>query len=69
MHIPVTIRFTFGHSVIPIHATVCVTLTRCELFAAIHLIERDADEGRAAGNRYVATRLDWRAADLRETAR
>jgi hypothetical protein len=69
MHIPATIRTTFGHSVNPIRATVGVTLTRCELFAAIRQIERDADEARAAGNYDVATRLDWRAADLREAAR
>jgi hypothetical protein len=69
MHIPATIRITYGHSFIPIRATVRVTLTRHELFAAIRQIEHDADEARAAGNDDIATRLDWRAADLREAAR
>ena len=51
------------------NSTVRVTLTRQELFAAIWQVERDADEARATGNDAVATRLDWRAADLREAAR
>ena len=69
MHIPSTIRTTYGRSFVPIRATVRVTLTRDELFAAIRQIEREADQARAAGNDEVATRLDWRAADLREAAR
>jgi hypothetical protein len=69
MHIPATIRTTFGPSSLPIRATVRVTLTHCELFAAIRQIEREADEARALGNDDVATRLDWRAAALREAAR
>jgi hypothetical protein len=50
-------------------ATIRVTLTRPELFAAIRQIERDADEARTSGKHELATRLDWRAADLREAAR
>jgi hypothetical protein len=69
MHIPATIRTAFGPSCIPVRAIVRVTLTRHELFAAIRQIERDADAARAAGNDDVATRLDWRAAELREAAR
>jgi hypothetical protein len=46
-----------------------VTLTRGELFAAVRQIERDADVARATGNDDIATRLDWRAADLREAGR
>jgi hypothetical protein len=69
MHIPATIKTAYGPSLVPIRATARVTLTRCELFAAIRQIERDADEARAACNDDVATRLDWRAADLREAAR
>jgi hypothetical protein len=69
MHIPSTIRTSFGPSYVPIRATVRVTLTRRELFATIRQIERDADEARTAGNDDAATRLDWRAADLREAAR
>jgi hypothetical protein len=69
MHIPATTRTTFGPSCVPIRATVRVTLTRSELFAAIRQIEREADEARIAGKDEVASRLDWRAADLREAAR
>ena len=69
MHIPSTIRTAFGRSFIPIRATVRVTLTPHELFAAIRQIEREADEARAAGNDVVAIRLEWRAAALREAAR
>jgi hypothetical protein len=69
MHIPATIRTTSGPAFVPIRATVRVTLTRSELFAAIRQIEREADEAHAGGNDDVATRLDWRAADLREAAR
>jgi hypothetical protein len=59
MHIPSTIRTTFGPAHVPVRATVRVTLTRRELFAAIRQIERDADEARARGKHEVATRLDW----------
>ena len=69
MHIPATIRTAFGPSFIPTNAIFRVTLTECELFAVIRQIERDADDARAAGNDAVATRLDWRAAALREAAR
>jgi hypothetical protein len=69
MYIPATMRTAYGPSTIPARSTVRVTLTRCELFAAIRQIECDADEARAAGNDDVATRLDWRAAALREAGR
>ena len=69
MHIPFTIRTTFGPSLILVHATVRGTPTRSELFSAIRQIEREADQARAAGNEDVTTSLDWRAADLREAAR
>jgi hypothetical protein len=68
MHIPSTIRTAFGPAFIPTRATVRVTLSRYELFAVIRHIEREGDEARAAGNDDVATRLDWRVADL-EAAR
>jgi hypothetical protein len=69
MHIPSTIRTTFGPAAIPVRGTVRVTLTLAELFATIRHIEREACEARAAGREDVATSLDWRAADLREAAR
>jgi hypothetical protein len=69
MHIASTIRTNFGRAFVPIRATVRVTLTRNELFVAIRQIEREADGARIAGNDEVASRLDWRAADLREAAR
>jgi hypothetical protein len=69
MHIPSTMRTAFGPSIVPIRASVRVTLTCAELFAVIRYVEREASEARALGNDDVATRLDWRAADLREAAR
>jgi hypothetical protein len=69
MHIPATIQTTFGPSSIRSHTTVRVILTQRELFVVIRQIEREADAARAGGNGDVATRLDWRAAALREAAR
>ena len=69
MHIPSTIRTSFGPSLIPTRASVRVTLTLRELFGVIRQLERDAEEARALGNDHLATRLEWRAADLREAAR
>jgi hypothetical protein len=69
MHIPSTIRTTFGPTHVPTRATVRVTLTRREFFAAIRQVEHDADEAHAMGKDEVATRLDRRPAALREAAR
>ena len=69
MHIPSTIRTSFGPSLVPTRASVRVTLTLRELFGVIRQLERDAEEARALGNDHLATRLEWRAADLREAAR
>lgn len=64
-----TIRTTFGLSIVRTRATVRVMLTQHELLAVIKQIERDVEEAHAYGDDPVATRLDWRAADLREATR
>ena len=69
MHIPATLRTTYGPSFLPQRPCVRVTLTRQELHTLARQIARDADAARAEGRYDAASRLDWRVADLREAAR
>ena len=62
LDIPAITRTMFGPPFNPIRATIRVTLTRGELFAAIPQFERDAHDAGAVGNNHAATRLDWRVA-------
>jgi hypothetical protein len=69
MFIPCTIRTSFSPVFVPTRSSVRVTLMRHELHTLAGQIVRDADATRAEGRDDVASRLDWRVADLREAAR
>lgn len=69
MFTPHTIRTSHGPRWLPLPAMVRVSLTPSELHTLARAVEREAREAEAAGQHDVATRLDWRAASLREAAR
>jgi hypothetical protein len=69
LFVPATIRLSTGTAGLPGRPAIRTTLSAHELHMLARAIDREADEARAADNDDLATRLDWRAADLREAAR
>jgi hypothetical protein len=69
MHIPSTIRTSFGPRALPRCPMVCVSLTQAELHVLIREIKRDATSAEEEGRTSAADSLSWRAAALREATR
>lgn len=69
MHIPSTIRTSYGPRSVQTAPMVRVTLTPREVHDLAQLIERDALEAEREGRHDVSTTLSWRAAALREAVR
>jgi hypothetical protein len=69
MHIPATIRTSFGPRAIGLRPTIRVTITACEAYTLALAIERKAADAERDGAFATAERLRRRAAMLRDAAR
>ena len=69
MHIPSTIRTTFGPRALSHRPMIRVSLTPEELHRLILTVERAATEAERDGDMTAAHHLSWRAGALREVAR
>ena len=69
MHIPSTIRTSFGPRALPCWPLIHVPLTPEELRARLLTIERGASDAERNGDLAAAHQLSWRAGAFREAAR
>ena len=69
MHLPATLRTSFGPRSLQRPPMVRVSLTPTELHTLVRAIERAAISAESDGRQSAADTLEWRAAALREVAR
>lgn len=69
MHIPATLRTSFGPRQMTVAPMIKVHLTAREVHIIALSLEREAEAAEKEGRHDVSSTLSWRAAALRETAR